>query len=249
MTVTEAASSTDSGQRKRDKKVLLSVALCTAALVAAVVMAVLWIVAAVQSDPSADQVARDRTAASEAAGDAAVALTTVSIDNLDQSLDAMHSATTGDLAGQFAPGPARDELSAALKETGVSMKTDLNSAVLTSFDDDKGTASALAFVVRTQALPEGQQRVLRQGIGMSLVKEDDGWKVSNFDTRFAGVGDANGENTGLEADGGGAPSGNGQPGGAQPEDAQPGAAVPGGGGSGGANGQPAAPDEQNPAGS
>ncbi|WP_182359126.1 hypothetical protein [Tomitella gaofuii] len=242
MTVTEAASSTDGGKRSRDKGLIVTVALCSAALVAAVVMATLWTVAAVQSGSSENTVAADRNAAQEAAGRAAVALTTVSMDDIDKSLDGMYDVTTGELAQQFAPGTARDDLAAALKETGVSMRTDLNSAVLTSFDDDKDTASALAFVVRTQTLTDGQERVLRQGIGMTLTKQDGAWKVSDFDTRFAGVGDASGENTGA----GDVP--------AQPAPGDPGAPAPapapGGDDTGGTGGGPAqGSDQQNPAGS
>ncbi|GAA4806859.1 hypothetical protein GCM10023353_07690 [Tomitella cavernea] len=248
--MTEAASSTDSGKRSRDKGLIVTVALCSAALVAAVVMATLWTVAAVQSGSTENAVAADRNAAAEAAGKAAVALTTVSMDDIDKSLDGMYDVTAGELAQQFAPGTARDDLAAALKETGVSMRTDLNSAVLTSFDDSKDTASALAFVVRTQTLTDGQERVLRQGIGMSLTKQDGAWKVSDFDTRFAGVGDAEGKNTGA----GDVP--------AQPAPADPGADAPipggdgvggdgaGGDGAAGTGGGPAqGTDQQNPAGS
>ncbi|QDQ96553.1 hypothetical protein [Tomitella fengzijianii] len=237
--MTEAASPTDGGKRSRDKGLIVTVALCSAALVAAVVMAVLWTVATVQSDSAANAVASDRNAAADAAGEAAVALTTVSMDDIDKSLDGMHDVTTGELAQQFAQGPARDDLSAALKETGVSMRTDLNSAVLTSFDDEKETASALAFVVRTQTLPDGQDRVMRQGIGMSLVKQDGAWKVSDFDTRFAGVGDAEGNNTGAED----VP--------AQPAPADPGAGAPapGGDGTGDTGGPAQGSGQQNPAGS
>src|SRR5699024_10078052 len=123
----------------RSKGVAVAFAVCAAALVAAVVMAAFWANAALQSDPAADQAARDRYTAVDAAGDAVVALTTVSMDDVDGSLEEMYRVTTGELQNQFAPGSARDELAAALEETGVSMTTDVNSTVLTSFDEDEGT--------------------------------------------------------------------------------------------------------------
>lgn len=235
MTVTERGPEGDDGHAARggrSRAVVVAFALCAAALVAAVVMAALWTIAALQSDSTADQAARDRDAAVAAAGDAVVALTTVSMDDVDGSLDEMHQVTTGELQEQFAPGSARDELAAQLEETGVSMTTDLNSAVLTSFDEDEGTASALTFVVRTQTLGPDQQRMLRQGIGLSLVDEDGQWKVNDFDTHFAGVGDSNGEHTGAAGDGGQPPG---------PPSPGPGGSAPGGSGQDG--------DQQNPAGS
>lgn len=261
--MSEPASSEDGARRTtRSRGAIVAVALCAAAFVAAVVMAVLWTVAALQTDSSADAAATDRNAATQAAGDAAVALTTVSLDDIDGSLDRMHAVTTGELSEQFAPGTARDELAAALKDTGVAMTTDLNSAVLTSFDEDAGTASAMAFVVRNQTLTEGQTRTLRQGISLNLQRTDDGWKVADFDTRFAGVGDVNGDDTGAED----VPA---QPGdGAQPADpgagaVDPGAVAPGAGDAGtgdagtgdagagdaGAGDQAPAQDQQSPAGS
>lgn len=263
-TVTEAASSTDGNEnesspggadatardgRKRSGKRALTVAagLCAAAFIAAVVMAVLLTVTVLQKDSAADAAASDRNAAAEAAGDAAIALTTVSMDDIDGSLEGMYEVTTGELAQQFAPGSARDDLAAALKETGVSMTTDLNSAVLTSFSEEKDTASALAFVVRTQTMGEGETRVLRQGINLNLVKTDGEWKVQDFDTRFAGVGDAGGDNTG--ADGVPAQPAPGGGGDEAPGNAQPGAGAATGGGPAPSPAPAPAPGQQNPAGS
>jgi len=170
----------------------------------------------------------------------------VSMDDIDGSLEGMYQVTTGELAQQFAPD-GRAELAAALKETGVSMTTELNSAVLTSFSEEDGTASALAFVVRTQKLDEGETRVLRQGINLNLVKTDGEWKVQDFDTRFAGVGDADGQNSGAE----GVPAqpAPGDDGGAAPGGTQPGAGAGAGTGGGPAPSPAPAPDQQNPAGS
>jgi Mce-associated membrane protein len=118
----------------------------------------------------------DRDVAVDAAEQIVININTVHPQTIDQDLAAAQSSLTDPMLTEY--GKVRQQFADSLKKAQASVVATPAGASLTSFDDDKGTASALVAINVTASSANQQPTQKQQLFQVDMQRTPDGWKAA-----------------------------------------------------------------------
>lgn len=143
------------------------------AFIAAVLAGVYWWLGALS--PTANQAA-DRDVAVDSAEQIVININTVRPQTIDSDLAAAQSSLTDPMLTEY--GKVRQQFADSLKKAQASVVAKPAGSSLTSFDDDKGTASAIVAINVTASSANQQPTQKQQLFQVDMQRTPDGWKAA-----------------------------------------------------------------------